>query len=97
MLKRIRYVAAVEELTPPQLLLYQILDVESDKVKLDVATGLLDISGLTRSSRQTLQEQRFRGRCCGEMAQETLKLALERYFLAAAEGVIPWKQAWSAS
>lgn len=60
MLKRIRYVAAVEELTPPQLLLYQILDVESDKVKLDVATGLLDISGLTRSSRQTLQEQRFK-------------------------------------
>lgn len=77
-LKRIRYCTSVKDLTLPEQFLYDVLGVEEDKVVLDVASGILDLRGLTPSSRQTLQV--------------ALTVALERYFKASSEGVVPWTE-----
>eukprot|EP00435_Cladocopium_sp_Y103_P053297 s2689_g17.t1 len=69
-LKRIRYCTSVNDLTFPEQFLYDVLG--------DVASGTLNLKGLTPSSRQTLQV--------------ALTVALERYFKASSEGVVPWTE-----
>lgn len=77
-IKSIRYAPDVEDLVPPLQRLHAFFDMHSDKVVYDVHTQELDISGLSRSSRSSLRA--------------ALSGAMERYFEAAAQGLVPWSE-----
>jgi len=77
-IKSIRYAPDVEDLFRPLQWLHEFFDMHADKVVYDVHTQELDMSGLSRSSRSSLRA--------------ALSGAMERYFEAAAQGLVPWSE-----